>query len=180
MHAQTNPLQRVYDCVRCACANSRTRHTKNAARGHIAFSHFGDAAAILSARGLVHKRWHASISQGSCICTSYTFKVYALAITLLRHAHAHMHALHNVHMRVPYGTESLPKTRASLMQHCMVAASRVDPWPKLVFSATTDCALHPYVSTTYRRPIPRTRKQGRVFARRRRKFWKLGSETVEF
>ena len=35
---------------------------------------------------------------------------YALAITLLRHAHAHMHALHNVHMRVPYGTESLPKT----------------------------------------------------------------------
>ena len=28
MHAQTNPLQRVYDCVRCACANSRTRHTK--------------------------------------------------------------------------------------------------------------------------------------------------------
>ena len=60
-----------------------------------------------------------------------------------------MHALHNVHMRVPYGTESLPKTRASLMQHCMVAASRVDPWPKLVFSATADCALHPYVSTTY-------------------------------
>ena len=33
--------------------------------------------------------------------------------------------------------------RASLMQHCMVAASRVDPiWPKLVFSATADCALH--------------------------------------
>ena len=86
------------------------RAHENAARGHIAFSHFGDAAAILSARGLVHKRWHASISQGSCICTSYTFKVYALAITLLRHAHAHMHALHNVHMRVPYGTESLPKT----------------------------------------------------------------------
>jgi len=31
MHAQTNPLQRVYDCVRCAWkhgANSRTRHTK--------------------------------------------------------------------------------------------------------------------------------------------------------
>ena len=98
----------------------------------------------------------------------------------VRHAHAHMHALHNVHMRVPYGIESLPKTRASLMQHCMVAASRVDPWPKLVFSATTDCALHPYVSTTYRRPIPRTRKQGRVFARRRRKIWKLGSETVDF
>ena len=40
--------------------------------------------------------------------------------------------------------------RASLMQHCMVAASRVDPiWSKLVFSATADCALHPYVSTTY-------------------------------
>ena len=57
----------------------------------------------------------------------------------------------------------------------------VDPiWPKLVFSATADCALHPYVSTTYRRPIPRTRMQGRVFARRRRKIWKLGSETVEF
>ena len=48
-----------------------------------------------------------------------------------------MHALHNVHMRVPYGTESLPKTRASLMQHCMVAASRVDPWPKLVFSGNS-------------------------------------------
>ena len=48
------------------------RAHENAARGHIAFSHFGDAAAILSARGLVHKRWHASISQGSCICTSYT------------------------------------------------------------------------------------------------------------
>ena len=63
---------------------------------------------------------------------------------------------------------------ASLMQHCMVAASRVDPWPKLVFSATTDCALHPYVSATYRRPIPRTRKQGRVFARRRRRFFFLG------
>ena len=28
MHAQTNPLQRVYDCVRYACANSRTRQTK--------------------------------------------------------------------------------------------------------------------------------------------------------
>ena len=28
---------------------------ENAARGHIAFSHFGDAAAVLSARGLVHK-----------------------------------------------------------------------------------------------------------------------------
>ena len=48
------------------------RAHENAARGHIAFSHFGDAAAILSARGLVHKRWHASISQGSCICTSHT------------------------------------------------------------------------------------------------------------
>ena len=29
-------------------------------------------------------------------------------------------------------------------------------------------------------PVSRTRKQGRVFARRRRKIWKLGSETVEF
>ena len=133
--------------MRCAC--SRRAH-ENAARGHIAFSHFGDAAAILSARGLVHKRWHASISQGSCICTSYTFKVYALAITLLRHAHAHMHALHNVHMRVPYGTESLPKTRASLMQHCMVAASRVDPWPKSWCSAQQQTArcIHTYPPPT--------------------------------
>ena len=50
------------------------RAHENAARGHIAFSHFGDAAAILSARGLVHKRcWHASISQGSCICTSLLY-----------------------------------------------------------------------------------------------------------
>ena len=81
------------------------------------------------------------------------FYMHVLYFCYVRHAHAHMHALHIVHMRVPYGTEPLPKTRASLMQHCMVAASRVDPWPKLVFSATTDCALHPYVSTTYRRPI---------------------------
>ena len=95
--------------MRCAC--SRRAH-ENAARGHIAFSRFGDAAAVLSARGLVHKRWpwrwHSSItgiSQGSCIL-------------LLRTT---CHALHNIHMRVPYGTES--QKRASLMQHCMVAAS---------------------------------------------------------
>ena len=111
MHAQTNPLQRVYDCVRYACANSRTRHTKTRLEATLPFRTLEMQLQFsLSARGLVHKRWHASISQGSCICTSYTFKVYVLAITLLRHAHAHMHALHNVHMRVPYGTESLPKT----------------------------------------------------------------------
>ena len=76
--------------------------------------------------------------------------LYALAITLLRHAHAHMHALHNVHMRVPYGTESLPKTRASLMQHCMVAASRVDPWPKSWCSAQQQTArcIHTYPPPT--------------------------------
>ena len=120
---------------------------------------------------------HAGLFTSGGMLPSAKAHAYARPILLLRTT---CHALHNVHMRVPYGIESLPKTRASLMQHCMVAASRVDPWPKLVFSATTDCALHPYVSTTYRRPIPRTRKQGRVFARRRRKFWKLGSETVEF
>ena len=56
----------------------------------------------------------------------YARSIHSHALPCIRHAHAHMHALHNVHMRVPYGTESLPK-RASLMQHCMVAASRVDP-----------------------------------------------------
>ena len=147
----------------------------NAARGHIAFSHFGDAAAILSARGLVHKRWHASISQGSCICTSYTSVTYDM------HMDMHICTRCTMYTCACRTAQNPCQKRASLMQHCMVAASRVDPiWPKLVFSATADCALHPYVSTTYRRPIPRTRKQGRVFARRRRKIWKLGSETVEF
>ena len=166
MHKRT-----LYSACTTACdahADSRTRHTKckNAARGHIAFSHFGDAAAILSARGLVHKRWHASISQGSCICTSYTSVTYDMHMQICTRCTLYTCACRTA--QNPW-----PKTRASLMQHCMVAASRVDPWPKLVFSATTDCALHPYVSTTYRRPIPRTRKQGRVFARRRRTIWKL-------
>ena len=150
MHAQTNPLQRVYDCVRYACANSRTRHTKTRLEATLPFRTLEMQLQLSLHAGLftTHKRcWHASISQGSCICTSYTC---TFALPCIRHAHAHMHALHNVHMRVPYGTESLPKTRALLMQHCMVAASRVDPiWPKLVFSATADCALHPNVSTTY-------------------------------
>ena len=44
------------------CAHMLIRAHENAARGHIAFSHFGDAAAIISARGLVHKRWHAPTS----------------------------------------------------------------------------------------------------------------------
>ena len=57
------------------------RAHENAARGHIAFSHFGDAAAVLSARVLVNKRWHASISQGSCICTSYTCTCITLYTT---------------------------------------------------------------------------------------------------
>ena len=165
--------------MRCACANSRTRHTKMRLEATLPFRTLEMQLDFSLHAGLFTSGGMLPSAKAPCICTSYTFKVYALAITLLRHAHAHMHALHNVHMRVPYGTESLPKTRASLMQHCMVAASRVDPWPKLVFIATTDCALHPYISTTYRRPIPRTRKQGRVFARRRRKIWKLGSETVE-
>ena len=35
------------------------------------------------------------------ICTSYTLiYIYALPCDV-RHAHAHMHALHNVHMRMP-------------------------------------------------------------------------------
>ena len=137
---------------------------------------------ILSARGLVHKRWHASISQGSCICTSYTFKVYALAITLLRHAHAHMHALHNVHMRVPYGTESLPK-RASLTQHCMVAG--LQPHASIQYGLSWCSAQQQTARCIHMYPPPTATdtthtKQDRVFARRRRKNWKLGCETVEF
>ena len=103
MHAQTNPLQRVYDCVRCACANSRTRHTKTRLEATLPFRTLEMQLQFSLHAGLFTNGvacFHHS--QGSCICTSYTFKVYALAITLLRHAHAHMHALHNVHMRVPY------------------------------------------------------------------------------
>ena len=142
MHKRT-----LYSACTTACdahADSRTRHTKckNAARGHIAFSHFGDAAAILSARGLVHKRWHASISQGSCICTSYTSVTYDM--------HMHICTRCTLYTCACRTAQNPCQKRASLMQHCMVAASRVDPiWPKLVFSATADCALHPYVSTTY-------------------------------
>ena len=118
MHAQTNPLQRVYDCVRAdAHGDSRTRHTKSRLEATLPFRTLEMQLQFLCTRACSQavERWHASISQGSCICTSYTFKVYALAITLLRHVHAHMHALHNVHMRFQYGTESLPKTRASLI-----------------------------------------------------------------
>ena len=65
--------------------------------------------------------------------------VLYFSVTYDMHMHILEYAdtLHNVHMRVPYGTESLPK-RASLTQHCMVAAARVDPiWPKLVFSGNS-------------------------------------------
>ena len=95
------------------------RAHENAARGHIAFSHFGDAAAILSARGLVHKRWHASISQGSCICTSYTSVTYDM----------HMHICTRCTMYTCACRRAQnPCQRASPTQHCMVAAtSRVDP-----------------------------------------------------
>ena len=55
----------VYSLSDRACDGMLIRAHENAARGHIAFSHFGDAAAVLSARGLVHKRRQASISQGS-------------------------------------------------------------------------------------------------------------------
>ena len=166
----------LYSC-RTACdvaCSSRTH--ENAARGHtLPFRTVGDATAILSARGLVHKRWHASISQGSCICTSYTSVTYDM------HMHICARAAHCTQCACRTAQNPCQK-RASLMQHCMVAASRVDPiWPKLVFSATADCALHPYQVRIHhlRRPIPRTRKQGRVFARRRQKIWKLGIETVE-
>ena len=180
MHAQTNPLQRVYDCVRCACANSRTCHTKTRLEATLPFRTLEmqlqfslHAGLFTSGAGMLPSAKAHAYARRSYTCT--------FALPCIRHAHARMHALHNVHMRVPYGTES--QKRASLMQHCIVAAS-----PRSIqhglswcsFSATADCALHPYVSATYRRPIPRTRKQGRVFARRRRKVWKLGSETVEF
>ena len=84
-----------------ACDGMLIRAHENAARGHIAFSHFGDAAAVLSARVLVNKRWHASISQGSCICTSHTCTSALPCVRYIRHADAHMHALHNVRLRVP-------------------------------------------------------------------------------
>ena len=150
MHAQTNPLQRVYDCVRCACANSRTRHTKTRLEATLPFRTLEMQLQFSLHAGLFTSGGMLPSAKAPCICTSYTFKVYALAITLLRHAHAHMHALHNVHMRVPYGIEFLPKTRASLMQHCMVAASRVDPWPKSWCSAQQQTArcIHTYPPPT--------------------------------
>ena len=88
--------------------------------------------------------------------------------------------MHNVHMRVPYGTESLPKTSladaalhgCSLTRRSNMAYVGVQRNSRLRAASICIHQLRP--------PIPRTRKQGRVFARRRRKNWNLGSETVEF
>ena len=89
MHAQTNPLQRVYDCVRCACANSRTRHTKTRLEATLPF------------RTL---EMQLQFSPHACLYTSGgmlpSAKAHAYA-RRIRHADAHMHALHNVHLRVP-------------------------------------------------------------------------------
>ena len=151
------------------------RAHENAARGHIAFSHFGDAAAILSARGLVHKRWHASISQGSCICTSYTSVTYDM----------HMHICTRCTLYTCACRTALNpcQKRASLMQHCMVAASRVDPWPKSWCSAQQQTArcIHTYPPPTGDRyHVHVSKVEFLRAAARRRIFWKLGSETVEF
>ena len=175
MHKQT-----LYSACTTACdahANSRTRHTKTRLEATLPFR---------TLEMQLQFSLHAGLFTSGGMLPSAKAHAYARPI------HAHLHyPVYDMHMHIctrctlytcACRTAQNPcQKRASLMQHCMVAASRVDPiWPKLVFSATADCALHPYVSTTYRRPIPRTRKQGRVFARRRRKIWKLGSETVEF
>ena len=138
MHA-TEPFTH-YSC-RTSCDRMLIRADENAARGHIAFSHFGDAAAILSARGLVHKRWHASISQGSCICTPYTIDMHTL--------------LYDIYINICTCTY----TRAAQCTHARAVGHRIpanEPrrrstawlqpphasiqWPKLVLSATADCA----------------------------------------
>ena len=162
-----------------ACDGMLIRAHENAARGHIAFSHFGDAAAVLSARVLVNKRWHASISQGSCICTSHTCTsaLPCMRYTTCRCTYARAAQCTPTRAVGHIIPANEPRRRSTAWLQPPHASIQ---WPKLVFSATADCALHPYVSTTYRRPIPRTCKPGRVFARRRRKFWKFGSETVEF
>ena len=43
-----------------------------------------------------------------------------------------------------------------------------------------EVAMAPYVSAGASRLIPCASTKGQLFARRRRKFWKIGSETVEF
>ena len=106
MHAQTNPLQRVYDCVRCACANSRTRHTKTRLEATLPFR---------TLEMQLQFSLHAGLFTSGGMLPSAKAHAYARPILLLRtttHAHAHMHALHNVHMRVPYGTESLAKNES--------------------------------------------------------------------
>ena len=99
-------------CVRLrvmrACANSRTRHTKTRLEATLPFRtlemqlQFSLHAGLFTSGGM--------LPSAKAHAYARPILLHVLAITLLRHAHAHMHALHNVHMRVPYGTESLPKT----------------------------------------------------------------------
>ena len=97
MHAQTNPLQRVYDCVRCACANSRTRHTKMRLEATLPFRtlemqlQFSPHACLYTSGGMLP----------SAKAHAYARRIHAHALPCIRHADAHMHALHNVRLRVP-------------------------------------------------------------------------------
>ena len=93
MHAQTNPLQRVYDCVRCACANSRTRHTKTRLEATLPFRTLEMQLQFLCTR--------ACSQAVACFHQPRLMHMHVLYFCYVRHAHAHMHALHNVHMRVP-------------------------------------------------------------------------------
>ena len=144
--------------MRCACSFA---HTKTRLEATLPFRTLEMQLCCNSlCTRTCYKRWHASISQGSCMCTSYTSVTYA---------HAHMHAMHNVHMRVPYGTESLPKTSladaalhgCSLTRRSNMAYVGVQRNSRLRAASIRIHQLRP--------PIPRTRKPGRVFARRRRK-----------
>ena len=99
MHAQTNPLQRVYDCVRCACANSRTRHTKTRLEATLPFRTLEMQPQLSLHAGLFTSGGMLPSAKAHAYARPIRFKYMHLAITLLRHAHAHMHALHNVHAR---------------------------------------------------------------------------------
>ena len=87
MHA-TEPFTH-YSC-RTSCDRMLIRAHENAARGHIAFSHFGDAAAIISACGLGSQ--HTS---GAGMLPSAKAHAYARPI------HAHLHyPVYDMHMHI--------------------------------------------------------------------------------
>ena len=132
----------MYDCVRCACANSRTRHTKTRLEATLPCRALEMQLQFSLHAGLFTSGGMLPSAKAHCICTSYTSVTYDM--------HMHICTRCTLYTCACRTAQNPCQKRASLMQHCMVATSRVDPiWPKLVFSATADCALHPYVSTTY-------------------------------